>query len=116
MKRYLILYRSEGALNGPSVSEMFANTPPEQLASGMAVWRTWQDKCSSAIVDLGSPLEKSTTVTRGSVTSGQTTITGYGFLQAKSIDEAAGLVKDHPHFFAPGASIEILECVPMPGM
>jgi hypothetical protein len=116
MKKYLVLYRSEGAMNGPSVSEMFANTPPEQLAAGMAVWKAWQDKCGSAIIDLGTPLEKSTTVTGGSVTRGKTSITGYGFLQAGSIDEAAALMKDPPHFFAPGASIEILECVPMPGM
>ena len=116
MKKYLVLYRTEGALNGPSVSEMFTNTPPEQLAAGMAAWRAWTEKCGAAIVDLGSPLEKSTTVAGGSVTPGKTTITGYSFLQAGSIDEAASLVKDHPHFFAPGSSVEILECVSMPGM
>ncbi len=81
MKKFLVLYRSEGALNGPSVSEMFARTPPEQLAAGLAAWQAWREKNGSAIVDLGMPLEKSTTVAGGSVTPGKTAITGYTFLK-----------------------------------
>jgi hypothetical protein len=116
MKKYLILYRSEGALNGPSVSEMFANTPPAQLAAGMAAWGAWRERCGGAVVDLGAPLEKSTTVAGGSVNPGKTTITGYAFLQAGSMAEAAALMQDHPHFRMPGSSVEILECVAMPGV
>jgi len=116
MRKYLVLYRSEAALSGPSVSEMFAKTPPEQLAAGMAAWRAWQDKCGSAVVDLGAPLEKSTMLAGGSATPGKTSMTGYAVLQAESVEQASALMKDHPHLRMPGASIEILECVPMPGM
>ena len=63
MSKYLVLYHSEGALNGPSVSEMFSN-PPEQLAAGMVGAR--QEKCGNAIIALGAALDKSTTVTAGS--------------------------------------------------
>jgi hypothetical protein len=116
MKKYLVLYRSEAALAGPSVSEMFANTPPEQLAAGMAAWGAWQEGCGSAIVDLGAPLDNSTTIAGGSVDAGKTSITGYGFIQAGSVEEAAALMKDHPHFRTPNSSVEILECVSMPGL
>jgi len=116
MNKYLVLYRSEGALSGMSVAEMFANTPPEQLAAGMAAWRTWHEKCGGAVVDLGAPLDKSTAVAGGSAATGKTAISGYTILQASSVDEAVSLMKDHPHFRAPGSSIQILECVPMPGM
>jgi hypothetical protein len=116
MSKYLVLYRSEGALNGPSVTETFAKTPPEQLVAGMAAWRAWQEKCGSALIDLGAPLDKSTTVAGGSVSPGKTAITGYTFLQAGSLDEAVNLIQGHPHFRAPGASVQILECVSMPGM
>jgi hypothetical protein len=95
---------------------MFANTPPEQLAAGMAAWQAWHEKCGGAAVDLGAPLDKSTTLTGGSATPGKTTITGYSVLQAGSVEEAVSLMKDHPHFRAPGSSIQILECVHMPGM
>ena len=40
---------------------------------------------------------------------------GFSVLQAQSIDEASSLLEDHPHFHAPGASIEVHEMLPMPG-
>jgi hypothetical protein len=117
MKKYLVLYQSEAAAaGGPSVSEMFAKTPPEQMKAGMAMWQTWHEKCGSACIDLGAPLDNSTTVTKESATSGRTSITGYTLLQAASMEEAVSLMKNHPHFFMPGASAQILECVSMPGM
>jgi hypothetical protein len=114
--KYLVLYRSEGALSGMTVSEMFAKSTPEQMEAGMAAWRAWYEKCGSTVVDLGAPLDKSTTVKPGSSASGKTSITGYSILQAASMEEAVSLIEGHPHFHAPGATVEILECVTMPGM
>jgi hypothetical protein len=116
MSKYLVLYRSEGALTGPSVSEMLAKTTQEQLAAGMGAWGAWHEKCGGAIVDLGAPLDHSTTVAEGAGTPGKTSITGYTLLEAGSLDEAVTLMKDHPHFQMPGASVQILECVAMPGI
>jgi hypothetical protein len=42
--------------------------------------------------------------------------TGYSILQAESKDALMALLKNHPHFMAPGASIEVFEFLPMPGM
>lgn len=116
MKKYLVLYRSEAALSGMSVSEMFAHSTREQIAAGMGAWRAWHEKSAAAVVDLGAPLDRSTTIEGGTASPGKTAITGYTIVQAGSIDEAAALMNGHPHFFAPGASVQILECVPIPGM
>ena len=116
MNKYLVLYRSEGALTGPSVAEMFQNSTPEQMAAGMAAWQAWQEKTGSAVTDLGAPLDKSTTVSEGVATTGKTSITGYTLLEAESLDSAVALMEDHPHFHMPGSSVQILECVKMPGM
>lgn len=116
MKKYLVVYHSEGALSGLSVTEMFAKSTPEQMKAGMAAWQSWQEKAGSAVLDLGAPLDKSTTVAAGAATPGKTSITGYTLVQAGSMDEAVALMKDHPHFHMPGASVQILECVRMPGM
>jgi hypothetical protein len=116
MKKYLVLYRSEGALNGMSVAEMMANATPEQLTAGMGAWQAWHEKCGSALVDFGAPLDKSTSVTSGGGAPGKTSITGYSIIQAGSMDEAVALLSGHPHFFAPASSMQVLECVPMPGM
>jgi hypothetical protein len=76
-----------------------------------------QTGCLASLVrDLGAPLDKSTTVKAGAAESGKTAITGYSLLQAASMEEAVSLMKDHPHFRGPGATVQILECVPMPGM
>jgi hypothetical protein len=116
VKKYLVLYRAEGAMSGVSVSEMFANSTPEQMAAGMAAWKAWYDSTGGAVVDLGAPLDKSTTLSGGSSAPEKTPITGYSVLQAESIEGAVALLEGHPHFHMPGSSIQVLECVPMPGM
>jgi hypothetical protein len=116
MNTYLVLYRSEAALRGMTVSEMFAKSTPEQMEAGMAAWRAWHEQCGNAVVDLGAPLDKSTTVKPDSSAPAKTTITGYTLLQAASMEAAVSLIKGHPHFYAPGATVQILECIHMPGM
>jgi|HubBroStandDraft_6_1064221.scaffolds.fasta_scaffold121476_1 predicted nucleotidyltransferase len=93
MHKYLVLYRSEAALSGMTVSEMFASSTPEQMKAGMGAWRAWHQKCGSAVVDLGAPLDKSITVAGGAGTPSKTSITGYTFLQAGSVEEAVSLMK-----------------------
>ena len=116
MKRFLVLYRSEAALNGMSASEMFARATPEQMKAGMGAWHAWHEKARGAVVDLGHPLDHSTTVTPESSTQGKSSITGYTTLQASSPEEAVALMQTHPHFHMPGATIEVLECLPIPGI
>ena len=56
-------------------------------------------------------------VTDGPFMETKEIVGGFSIVQANSIDDAAKLVKDHPHFKSPGgASIEVLEFAPMPGM
>jgi hypothetical protein len=55
-------------------------------------------------------------VAASSASPSQTTVTGYTFPQAGSLEEAVNLIQGHPHFRAPGSSVQILECVPMPGV
>ncbi len=116
MRNYLVLYQSEGALRGVSVAEMFARSSLEQLKAGMALWQAWHQKSGSAVVDLGAPLDKSTTLAADSAAPSKSAITGYSIMQANSIEDAVSLMKEHPHFHGPGSSIQILECVSMHGM
>jgi len=50
------------------------------------------------------------------VTAGNSQVGGYSILQAESKDGLMDLLNNHPHFMAPGASIEVFEFLPMPGM
>jgi len=41
---------------------------------------------------------------------------GYVIVQAESHEAAARLFENHPHFsIFPGAGVEIMECLPVPG-
>jgi hypothetical protein len=116
VNKYLVLYQSEAALSGPGAAQMFANTPPDQLQAGMAAWGTWMQKCGASLLDPGAPLDHPQTVANGAATPAKSTITGFGILQANSMADAVALVKDHPHFRAPGASVQVFEFVSIPGM
>ncbi len=116
MKKFLVLYHSEAALKGMSARDMFANSTPEQIQAGMGAWMAWQQAAGSSIVDLGAPLDSSTVTTGGPGKSDPSTITGFSLVQAASIEDAVGLMKEHPHLRMPGGSIQLLETVPIPGM
>jgi len=43
-------------------------------------------------------------------------MTAFTVVRAESHEDAAKLFEDHPHFtIFPGESVEIMECLPMPG-
>jgi len=111
MKKFLVLYKSS-----VPASEQMAKAAPEQMKAGMDLWMSWAKKAGSTVVDLGSPLGSPMKVSGGSSSASNNDVTGFSILQAESGKAIAGLLKEHPHFRAPGASIEVLEFLPMPGM
>jgi hypothetical protein len=113
MKKFLVLYRA----NVPA-DEMMANSTPEQMKAGMDAWGVWMGGVGDAMLDLGAPLGASRSVDQGSpAAGGGGHVTGFSVLQADSLDAAAALVENHPHLSTPGgASVEILEYLPIPGM
>ena len=108
MKKYLALYRST-----VSAQEMMKAATEEQAKAGMNLWMAWMQDTRDFIVDIGSPLGESTVV-GGS--AGVGFIGGFTIVQADSLNAAKALFSDHPHFHVPGASVEILEFMNMPGM
>jgi hypothetical protein len=54
-------------------------------------------------------------VAGGAASPSKSSVTGYTFLQADSMEDAVELMKSHPHFHMPGSSVQILECLAMPG-
>jgi hypothetical protein len=110
MPKYLILYRSS-----MPASEQMASASPEQAKEGMAMWTRWAEKAGPALVDLGSPLGNSRFVPNGSTAQAGTPVGGFSILQADSSQALTELLREHPHLHAPGAAIEVLEYLEMPG-
>ena len=110
MPKFLVLYRSS-----VSATEQMAGATPEQAQEGMAMWMRWAEKAGPAIVDFGSPVGGSQTLPTDGADTG-VPVGGYSILQSDSADDLKGLLADHPHLHSPGAVLEVLEVLPVPGM
>ena len=111
MTKYLVLYKSTAT----AAEQMaVAQTDPAAATAAMEMWNQWAARVGDALVDIGTPLNDVASVPDGSG-GGGLHIGGYSILQADSAAAATGLLTGHPHFHAPGASIEVLEHLAMPG-
>lgn len=111
MAKFLILYRSTA-----TAGDQMAAGSPEQAQEGMQQWMAWSQRTGPALVDLGSPVGNSRLVPAGVTAQTGTPIGGFSVLEASSTDEVSTLLDGHPHLLAPGAAIEVLEYLPIPGM
>ena len=113
MKKFVVLYMA----SGPEFEKMMKNSTPEQQKKGMDAWIKWMDANKQSIVDGGAPLGKTKRVDSNGSSDTKNEIGGYSIVQAESPDAATKLFgKDHPHLQMPGAWIEIIEVMPLPGM
>ena len=98
------------------MDKMMENSTPEDMKEGMDGWMKWADLHKKDIVDLGAPLGKNKRVVKDGVSSVRNEVSGFSIVQAESHEAAAHIFKDSPHLVIPGAYIEVLEWVEMPGM
>ena len=115
MKRFLAIYiGTEAALE--KWKKLDEEKRKELEASGIKAWMEWGMANSAAIVDQGSPLGKTKRASPQGITDIRNSMTGYVIVQAESQEAAAKLFENHPHFtIFPGDSVEIMECLPLPG-
>lgn len=112
MKKFIALYMVPIA----ELDHMMKNESPEEMKTWMAEWTTWMKTHEQSFVDPGTPLGKNKRVTKDGVADVRNDLTGYAILQAESHEAAADLLKDNPHLQMPGAYIEVLGLVDMPGV
>ena len=110
MGKYMVLYRSTA-----TAAEQMAAGTAEQAAAAMQLWTDWATRAGDALVDLGAPLNEAGNVPTGSGNGGKH-IGGYSIMQAESVGAVNTLLEGHPHLMSPGASIEVLEFLQIPGM
>jgi hypothetical protein len=106
--KYLVLYRAP-----VSAMQQIDGSTPEQRKAGMEAWMTWAHKVGDAMVDMGSPLGPAATV-GGKGPQGY--VGGFSVLRADNLDKAKRLLDGHPHLQVPGATIDVMEYLPTPGM
>ena len=66
---------------------------------------------------MGAPVGKTKQINADGITDIRNSIAAYTVVKAESYDAAAKLFLNHPHFaIFPGDSVEVMECLPIPGM
>ncbi|HET9237723.1 MAG TPA: hypothetical protein VFO10_10750 [Oligoflexus sp.] len=113
MKKFLAIF-----IGSVSQEQKKAEKPMslENLQAGMAAWGEWVNQNQKFILDMGSPLGKTKRIDRNGITQFENRDTAYVVVQAESHEAAAKLFLNHPHFMIfPGDSVEVMECLPVPG-
>ena len=112
MKKFMAVYT--GSATPEERAAFQADTATMQ--KGAAAWGQWMRDHASAIVDTGGPLGKTKQVDSSGVADISNQMSAYTIVEAASHEEAARMFENHPHFaIFPGKSVEIMECLPIPG-
>ena len=117
MKKFLAIYiGTQAALEKSRWNELDEAKRRELEEAGFKAWMEWGAANAAAIVDQGSPLGKTKRAAPEGLSDIKNVMTAYVVVQAESHDAAAKLFEGHPHFtIFPGDSVEIMECLPLPG-
>jgi hypothetical protein len=115
MKRFLAVYiGTEASLGAWNALDEVERKQREQ--AGMQAWKSWVDANQASIIEVGAPLGKTLSASKRGIEKIRNELTAFTVVQADSHEQAAKLFEGHPHFtLFPGESIEIMECLPIPG-
>ncbi len=103
--------------NAAEFEQMMQNSTPEQRQKGMEAWMKWMGDNKASLVEGGAPLGKTKRVDVKGASDTKNNIGGYSVVQADSADAATKIIgKNHPHLQMPGAWVEVIEIMPVPGM
>ena len=116
MKKFLAVYL--GSKSGiEEWKKMDEATRKQKEGAGMQAWKDWMTTNGQSLVDGGSPLGKTKRISETGIADTRNDLTGYTIVEAESHEAAAKLFQNHPHFtMFPGDAVEIMECLPIPGM
>ena len=114
MSKFVAIYHS------PAMDQKAVEEPdPEALAASTKAWMDWAGRMGEHLIDLGAPLGNPHDVTHTGVSAAVEagSASGYSFLEADSMEQATQLMHEHPHLAStPGATIQVFEVLPVPGM
>ncbi|MCZ6607669.1 MAG: hypothetical protein O7A64_08385 [Alphaproteobacteria bacterium] len=87
---------------------------PEEGAKHMAKWKAWIGGLGDAVVNPGTPLGQSKTVSSGGVSDdgGSNPLSGFSIVTADGMDAALEMAKGSP-FLGIGGTIEVAEVMEM---
>lgn len=118
MKKFLAIYIGTASAHKKAGWDTMDPAKRKTLeAEGMKAWGDWMQAHEAIILEQGGPLGKTKRTAANGVSDTKNDMTGYVLVQAESHEAAAKLFEKHPHFtIFPGEAVEIMECLPIPGV
>ena len=114
MPRFLAVY----IMNPESLARFRALPKAEQDAidaAGVPQWGAWEERNAPSFPDRGAMVGKTLRVSRDGIAPAVNAICGYLVVEAETIEAAALLFENHPHFSVfPGDSVDIMPFVTEP--
>jgi hypothetical protein len=116
MKKFLAIY-----LGTPDAlkkwQDLSESERKQREQTGMKAWGDWMTQHKQSILVEGGPLGKTKRISPAGIQDVKNAMTGFVVVQAESQEAAARMFENHPHFtIFPGDSVEVMECLPIPGM
>ena len=87
---------------------------PEEGAKNMAEWQAWLGSLGEAVINPGTPLSGTQTVSSGGVQPSSSTMSGFTIVEAGSIDAAIEMARSSP-FLNINGTIDVSEVMELPG-
>ncbi|SFV37966.1 hypothetical protein SAMN05216456_3193 [Devosia crocina] len=114
MPRFLAVYTMP-----PENLAQFRALPKEKQdaidAVGVKLWGEWETQHSPSFADAGGMVGKTLRVSAQGTAPASNTICGYVVVRAGTIEEAAEIFRNHPHFaLFPGDAVDIMPLVTGP--
>ena len=110
MKKFLAVYI------GTVMKENRGKMSEADMQKGMDAWGQWMMEHADKLIDQGGPLGKTKQISANGIADISNTMTGYVIFEAETHEDAAKMFENHPHFsIFPGDSVEVMECMAMPG-
>jgi len=116
MKKFLAVFIGTEA-SSAKWEKLDEKTRSEREKEGLAAWHSWVEKNKKSLIDVGSPLGSTKKIGPSGISDFSNELCGFTVVLAESHEAAARLFVNHPHFtIFPGDSIEVMECLDIPGM
>lgn len=116
MHKYYVLFRIPIASIDDWMKNVSAAERKTQSDDVMQKWKEWAEEHADAIVDAGSPLGKTKTVTKDGIADSRNDLNYVMIIQADSHDAAAELIASNPHVqMIPTSSADVID-IPHMGM
>lgn len=108
MPRFLAVYTMQ-----PEALARFRSLPKAEQdavdAVGVPQWVEWENRNAAYFPDRGGMVGKTLRVTRDGIGRASNTFCGYIVVEAETIEAAASLFENHPHFtIFPGDGVDIM--------